>query len=97
MAATPLDNLNRAGRMNNLALVLSWRFERTGDFDDLQHAIFQAEVAVAATAQNHPDRGSVISNPGHMLSSMPKLKGELHNCEHAIRSFTECVAHSSGT
>lgn len=65
VSATPDENPDQAVRLNNLSIHLASRYERTGNFQDLEAAILYASRAVAATPEsnsNRPGRLNILSS-----------------------------------
>ncbi len=60
VSATLENHPYRVGYLNNLAIQLLDRYNRTGNIDDLQAAISIAELAVSATPEDHLDRANVL-------------------------------------
>jgi SpoVK/Ycf46/Vps4 family AAA+-type ATPase len=92
VSATPEDHPDRAGRLNNLAILLFRRYERTASFDDLEAAISNAEIAVFATPEDHSDRPGRLCNFGTMLSTRYERTGNMEDLEAAILKVEEAVA-----
>ncbi|KAH7232458.1 CHAT domain-containing protein [Fusarium solani] len=83
---------NWAGRVNNLAVMLQGRYERTGNVADLEEAIDVARQAVAATPDDHPDRAACLSNLGTKLESRYGRTGAMADLEEAIDVARQAVA-----
>src|SRR5256885_1289725 len=56
VSASPNLDEADAARLSNLSGALRTRFDRTGQMDDLNEAIDQAQRAVATVPTDHPDR-----------------------------------------
>ncbi|KJZ72809.1 hypothetical protein HIM_07753 [Hirsutella minnesotensis 3608] len=94
-----MDDLSRAAPRGtgsakvggNYAPVLR-RFERTGSMDDLSRAVEVAEMAVAATPQDHPDRATMLSNFGCILHSRFERTGSMDELSRAVEAAEMAVA-----
>jgi len=69
VAATPSDNPDLIGRLNNLGNILERRFERTGKIEDPEEVIWRAEQAVVAT----------LNNLGNQLESLFEQTGRMED------------------
>ncbi len=88
VSSTPEDHPYRARRLNNLGILLSDRYQRTGNMHDLEAAISEAELAVSTTPEDHPDRAALLHNLGLMLSYRYNPTGNMHDLKAALESFT---------
>jgi tetratricopeptide (TPR) repeat protein len=71
---------------------LERRFERTRRLEDLEEAIRQAEQAVAATLDDHPNLVGRPNNLGNKLTRWFEQSGRLKDLEKAIRRAEQAVA-----
>ncbi|RYP62375.1 hypothetical protein DL770_009601 [Monosporascus sp. CRB-9-2] len=84
VSATPEDHPNRAGRLNNLGIMLCRRFERTSSMADLNRAVDIASMAVEATPQDHPDRAAVLKNLGNCFGRRFERTGSMDDLNRAV-------------
>ncbi|RYP29513.1 hypothetical protein DL767_006703 [Monosporascus sp. MG133] len=64
--------------------MLGMRFERTGSMDDLNRAVYVADMAVNAIPQGHPDRAACLNNLGSMLGSRFHRTGSMDDLNRAV-------------
>ncbi|KAH8898073.1 TPR-like protein [Thozetella sp. PMI_491] len=69
--------------VDNLGVRLG-RFEQTGSVDELNRAVEVTSMALDATPQNHPDRASILSNLGTLLSKRFEWTGLIDDINQAI-------------
>ena len=86
VGAKPLDQPDRADRLNNLANSLGRRYERTGSMYDLHRAVEVASIVVDTTPEDHPDRGSWLSNLGKWLCIRYERTGSMYDLNRAEAS-----------
>ena len=68
VSATPEDHADQAELLNNLACMLSDRYNRTGSIDDLEAAISKAEQAVSTAPEDYPNQAGRLNNLAIMLA-----------------------------
>ncbi|MCJ1265659.1 hypothetical protein MMC22_005539 [Lobaria immixta] len=88
---TPVDNLNRAGWLNNLSAYLSTRYEREGKLEDLTQAIECTQEAVNLTPVGNPDRASWLNNLSVHLGTRYRREGKLEDLTQAIEYCQKAV------
>lgn len=77
--------------LNNLANMLSRRYDETRQIGDLEDAIHLSRRAVRGVPPNHIDRPSTLSNLGNKLSRLYKETGTLQILEEAIHFARQAV------
>jgi tetratricopeptide (TPR) repeat protein len=70
--------------LNNLALVLSKRFDKTGQLADLEEAIVLNREALELLPPPNPDRSISLNNLALVLSKRFDKTGQLADLEEAI-------------
>ena len=88
---TPEDHPDRAGRLNNLGVMLQCRYERTGQMEDLEEAITAARQAVESTPEDDPNRAAWLNNLGNKLGRRYERTGEMGDLEEAIAAARQAV------
>lgn len=94
VSATPEDHSDRARRLNNLGIMLFYRYNQTGNMDDLDTANSRLELAVSITPKEHPDQAERLGNLGNMLSYQYNQTGDMDNC---LDSETRAFHHSEAS
>ncbi len=91
MSGTLHGHPDRAGRLNNLGVMLCGRYERTGKMTDLQEAIDAARQAVESTPEDHPGRAGCLNNLGNQLGRRYERTGEMTDLQEAIDAARQAV------
>jgi tetratricopeptide (TPR) repeat protein len=81
-----LPSLNSIGRM------LGWRFERTGNLDNLNRAIEFTNMAVEILPSDHPDQVALLGNLGKWLGRRFERAGAIEDLNRAIEVTDIAVA-----
>ncbi|KAL4743374.1 CHAT domain-containing protein [Aspergillus similis] len=89
--ATPEDHPDRAGRLNNLSILLGDRYSKTGEVGDLEEAIEAAREAVNRTPEGHPDRALYLNTLGNGLGQRCLRTGDVVESEEAIQIRREAI------
>ncbi|USP77054.1 hypothetical protein yc1106_04328 [Curvularia clavata] len=78
-------------QLNNLANMLSRRYDETRQLSDLEDAIHLSRRAVHGVPLGHIERASTLSNLGNKLSRLYKETGNLQILEEAIHFARQAV------
>ncbi|KAK6523178.1 hypothetical protein TWF694_006073 [Orbilia ellipsospora] len=70
--------------LSNFAAMLGLQFERTGHIDDINRAVEVADMAVAATPHNHPDRADYLINLGGLLGRRFNRTGSMDDLNRGV-------------
>ncbi|KAF8810875.1 hypothetical protein BYT27DRAFT_7090903, partial [Phlegmacium glaucopus] len=76
---------------NNLGNSYSHRFDRTGDLQDIDHAISHQQNAVQSTPFGHADLPSLFSNLGNSYLRRFERTGNLQDIDHALSHHQNAV------
>ncbi|KJZ70853.1 hypothetical protein HIM_09767 [Hirsutella minnesotensis 3608] len=87
-----LRTTDRAAQLSNLGTWLGTRFDRTGSMDNLDRAVEVADMAVAATPQDHPDRAARLNNLGCILGMRFERTGSMEDLDRAVEVADMAVA-----
>jgi len=85
----PAPHPDRSGLLNNLANLLSKRFEQKGDFKDREESIRSLREALGLCPAPHPNRSGLLNNLANLLSKRFKQKGDFEDREESIRFHRE--------
>ncbi|KAL9595915.1 MAG: hypothetical protein Q9179_004797, partial [Wetmoreana sp. 5 TL-2023] len=88
---TAEQDLDLAGRLDNLGSMLWIRFERTGRMEDLEESIRRVQQAVDITPQDHPDLAGRLNNLGNKLRTRFERTGRMEDLEESIRRAQQAV------
>ncbi|KAG8859121.1 hypothetical protein FRB96_004691 [Tulasnella sp. 330] len=89
LALCPLSHPDRLLILNNLGLVLSIRFEKTGALADLDQCIEYLQVAILLLPPGHPQRSSSLNNLGVVLRERYEQTGKASDLDECIASHQE--------
>lgn len=92
MAATPLDDPERAVGSRNLGSYLYNRYELLRSVEDLERAIKLAEGIVATIALDDPERATGLSNLGLYLYSRYEQLRAIEDFQRVINLAKERIA-----
>jgi tetratricopeptide (TPR) repeat protein len=90
---TPEGDVDRPGRLNNLANMKFERFRRWDDLPDLDAAITANQKAL--TKERHPERATFLNNLSTMLSYRFRRLGEDTDLDCALAAAEEAVLLAS--
>lgn len=76
VAATPVGDAFRSGRLSNLGGALQELYEQTGDSVALAEAVRAGRAAVEAAGTGHPHHALYLSNLGNALRAMFERTGD---------------------
>jgi tetratricopeptide (TPR) repeat protein len=82
--AISFNDPDRATKSITIANRLGARFERTGAIDDLNCAIEVAEMAIAASPEDHPNRPSILNDFGVWLYKKFEQTRVISDLNHAV-------------
>jgi CHAT domain-containing protein/tetratricopeptide (TPR) repeat protein len=85
----PPGNTQRATAFNNLAMVVSTRFEQLGRMDDLDEAITYSQEALCLYPPGHPVRSFSLDNLAVALCTRFRRVGSIEDLESAITYHSE--------
>ncbi|CAG8320463.1 unnamed protein product [Penicillium salamii] len=77
--------------LQSTLIIMSSRYERIGNIDDLEAAISRVQDAIQATPLDHPNRAGCLNNLSHHLSSRYERTGNLNDLEAAISRAQDAV------
>jgi hypothetical protein len=72
--------------LSNLGIKLRFLYERKGEMNDLEEAIWTAQQAVELTPADHPDRATHLNNIGVFLQRRYERRGEIRDLEESIQT-----------
>ena len=87
----PAGHPNRAVYLSKLGVALRTRFERTGDFRDLDGAVDIARQVVESTPAGHPDRAVYLSDLGVALRTRFQHRGRVEDLDGAVDASQEAI------
>src|SRR5439155_7996312 len=93
--ATPHGHPNRPAVLNNLALALRTRYERTGATSDLDAAIQYVQQSVEATPSDAPDRTYRLGNLADSLRERFERTDSLADLDSALEAGHAAVDAAS--
>jgi tetratricopeptide (TPR) repeat protein len=82
--STSYDHLDYPAWLNNLGISHFYRFEDTGNLQDIDYAISNHQKAVASTPSGHADLSSRLNNLGTSYLCRFEHTGNLQDIDHAI-------------
>lgn len=88
----PNDDPQRAQLIQNVACIYDLRYTRTGDFADLQHAIFYREQVLNQTPRGHPYRFPRLQNLANYWGEVYRITGKLGDLEQGILHTKDALA-----
>jgi tetratricopeptide (TPR) repeat protein len=86
------DTSDPAAQLNDLRIDLVDRFDRSGDFRDLNEAINVARQAVAASPAGSPELADYLSNLGVVLRTRFEYSGDAGDLDDAVSIGRQAVA-----
>ncbi|HEU5472708.1 MAG TPA: CHAT domain-containing protein [Actinophytocola sp.] len=92
LASIGADHPERAAYLANLAIVLRVSYERTGNHEDLEHAIRIGRHAAELCPSDHPDRAGILSNLSSTLLARFERAGNREDIQEAIGAARSAVA-----
>jgi tetratricopeptide (TPR) repeat protein len=84
VASLPNNHIDLSMYLNNSALALRVRFERTGVVDDIDKAILICDKAIGSMPNDHPALAMYLNNLGKALQSRFERSGSMGDVDRAI-------------
>ncbi|KAI1735117.1 CHAT domain-containing protein [Xylaria scruposa] len=87
----PTTKAKYANLPSYLGNLLAWRYEETGEINDLQLAIFVTKETLNAIPYDHPNRPEYLGNLGNWLGRRYERTGALEDLQSAIFQCNEAI------
>ncbi|KAJ5414516.1 hypothetical protein N7509_001143 [Penicillium cosmopolitanum] len=94
--ATPKDDPQLIGWLNNLGNDLERRYERIGQVNDLEEAIQMSRQAIQVAPNNHPEMKWLLNSLGDKLRRLYEQRGQAEDLGEAIQVYQQATNTPSG-